>query len=420
MQRCGQQQLGALCLALTASSVAAQAPPREIRVSPHTIVDYEFDRGRDGTSCPSCNGGAGNARLAFVDADHKLWTAKVDIATGNFAPANGQGTLIDANAATANEIGNGPEWMVSQRGSELVYTRWLDGLPQRATNLVVGYAHFDEGAWVAGPLAGGAKGRVLPVGSMDAADKIPAIHYQSVSGSGRPASLFWRSLRAGAAEAGIPIASNDPSMTRRWVPGSRSIIITAPAAPDAQGQVFKQVFLFDTASGAIAQLTTDPADKLWAFMWKAPEYENEYLFFVVSGGDHLNVYRDLPAGDGTHQWTVIHSLAMPAATPWVSSPEPFVHNGRSWVFFTLSANPDLHDLGAASLLAMTGIVPDTSGIRMLTPADAPARARRDPEYYITANGPYLYYNRYRPATATSPQASEGVFRVDTGLGPRQP
>jgi len=111
---------------------------------------------------------------------------------------------------------------------------------------------------------------------------------------------------------------------------------------------------------------------------------------------------------------------MPAATPWVSSPEPFVHNGRSWVFFTLSANPDLHDLGAASLLAMTGIVPDTSGIRMLTPADAPARARRDPEYYITANGPYLYYNRYRPATATSPQASEGVFRVDTGLGPRQP
>jgi hypothetical protein len=43
--------------------------------------------------------------------------------------------------------------------------------------------------------------------------------------------------------------------------------------------------------------------------------------------------------------------------------------------------------------------------------------RRDPEYFITAKGPYIYYNRYLPETDSRPAISEGVFRVDTQLGP---
>ena len=91
----------------------------------------------------------------------------------------------------------------------------------------------------------------------------------------------------------------------------------------------------------------------------------------------------------------------------------FVFDGRSWIFFTLSADPNFHDF-APSLIAMTGIVPGTPSLQLLTSATQPRRARRDPEYFITANGPYIYYNRYLVSGGT--KVSEGVFRVDTGLG----
>jgi hypothetical protein len=41
----------------------------------------------------------------------------------------------------------------------------------------------------------------------------------------------------------------------------------------------------------------------------------------------------------------------------------------------------------------------------------------DPEYYITAQGPFIYYNRFQAQGPASPGNSEGVWRVDTGLGP---
>jgi hypothetical protein len=109
---------------------------------------------------------------------------------------------------------------------------------------------------------------------------------------------------------------------------------------------------------------------------------------------------------------------MPAATPYIGSPEPFVHNGRSWVFFWLSAKPS--SSSSVSLIAMTGIDPAVPSLRALTSATSPARSRRDPEYFITANGPYIYYSRFLLPTSTRPLTSEGVFRVDTGLGPRAP
>jgi hypothetical protein len=62
-------------------------------------------------------------------------------------------------------------------------------------------------------------------------------------------------------------------------------------------------------------------------------------------------------------------------------------------------------------------VPGEETFRVLTSDATAARSRRDPEYYITAQGPYIYYNRY---IVTEPGVAqpEGVFRVDSGLGPQ--
>ncbi len=395
-------------------AASAQTLPQEVQVGAPIIIDYEFDWGRDGVFCASCNYGAGNARLSYVDKDHNLWVGYIDPVGGGFYPSNGQVFLVDTNVATAHEIGNGPEWMLSQRGSELVYDRWTGNVPHSVSSLTLGFARAGNGSWVAGPVAD-TSGMVLPVGSLDINDPIPALHYQSFAVSGRPSTIYRREVSGGAVASPVT-TSTDPAMTRRWVPNSRNICITMPAAPVA-GKAWKQVFLFHTDTGEMEQLTSDRVDKLWGWMWRAPEYDNEYVFSAVVNANLLNIYRKLPVLGGGSAWRVVNSIAMPTQTPYINSPEPFVHNGKSYIFFSLSSNSDLHDYTATSQIAMTGITPDYGPVRVLTSDVPDPRARKDPEYYITANGPYIYYNRYLQGTGTTPQISEGVFRIDTWLGP---
>jgi hypothetical protein len=338
------------------------------------------------------------------------------VSTGAFQPFNGQGTQVDHDAATVDEVGNGPEWMLGPAGSELVYSRWVDGRPRTPGNLRIGHAGMGAGGWIADTLDNTAQ-RALPIGSMNLDDPSPAVHYQGLDASGRRGGVYWRNAQAESAETMLPVDGSDPAMTRRWVSGTRDIVVTAPAAPDASGTVYRQVFLFHTSDGTLEQLTVDPVDKQFAWMWQAPEYPGEYVFCTVVGGTKLAVYRHRTVR-GVQHWAVVHALQMPASAPYIYAPDVFVHNGRSWVFFTLSTSPDPNDFSASTIVAMAGIS-NGNPLRFLTAAGSPPRNRRDPEYYITSNGPYIYYKRCVAATGGEPHVSEGVFRVDTRLGPPQ-
>ena len=406
----------ALLGAMGSRPVLAQSLPEEVQVGTRAIIDFEFDWGRDGVYCPTCNYGAGNSRLTYIDTDNNVWVGYVDYNNGYFFPRDGKGVLVDTNGIAAQKIGNGPEWMVSERGSELLYTRWTDKRPHTFNNVTLGHAYMGGGSWIAGTLPG-SKGYVLPVGSLNTDDRVPLMHYQNFSKTST--DVYWRIATQDSAQHMIALGSHQPGVTRRWVPGTNKIIMTYPAEREASMKAYRQVFLYSPADDSIEQLTFDPVNKYWAFMWQAPEYNNEYLFFVMVGGKELHIYRKRPQPGGGLAWQVINNIAMPEATPFIDSPEPFVHNEQSWVFFTVSASQDGHDISASSQIAITGIDPDTSTFRVLTSDEPQARARRDPEYFITANGPYLYYNRYI-ASENGPKAiSEGVFRIDTGLGPPQ-
>lgn len=394
------------------TSVGAQVLPPEVQVGSADIVDYEFEWGRDGVVCEPCNGGAGNTRFTYVDTSHRLWVARVDPVTGDFLPYDGQGTLVGRNAVTAKEVGNGPEWALSQRGSEIIYTRWTDGLPRVARNFQLGFASMSAGAWTAGPLVG-AQGRLLPFATLDAGDPLPSIHYQTTV----TALPYWRDLVDGAPEQPIGVGAGS-NTTRRWIAGTRDLLITAPGPAGPKDHVYAQIFLYHTLTGAMEQLTEDPINKVFAFMWKAPEFDNDDTMFTVINGRQFRIYRKVRRSDSLARWKVVNLIDMPDATPYIVSPEPFVHNGKSWIVFQLSANADPQNYAVPSLIAMTGIEPDTNTLRLLTSDTDPPRQRRDPEYFVTANGPYIYYDRYVLPTDNSPLTHEGVFRVDGGLGPR--
>jgi hypothetical protein len=66
---------------------------------------------------------------------------------------------------------------------------------------------------------------------------------------------------------------------------------------------------------------------------------------------------------------------------------------------------------------MSGVDPLRQDFRMLTNDAGTPRVRIDPEYFITAQGPFIYYHRLVPETATRGPVNDGVWRVDTRLRP---
>ena len=390
-------------------------PGAEVQVTAARIIDYEFDWGRDGVDCPACNGGDGNSRLAFTDAFYNLWVAHVDALTGDFVPADGKGILVDTMAAFATDFGNGPEWGLSQLGSQLVYTKYsvatVPPTPADPQTAELAVASQSGGVWVPSVLDHGDK-KQSPLATQDAGDAIPLLQYQDVA----KVNTYWRWLDAPLSQTKVPVKGYNAG-SRRWVPGTHKMILSARGLQGTMASGFRSVFLYDTETGALDQITNEAANNQGAMMWRAPEYGGDFVFFTVRDGQQLVIYRQVSNADGSSNWVAISTVSMPAATPYVWSPEYFVHNGRSYIFFQMNPTSDSSDMTQPSRIGMVGILPENAALVDLTPANAPDRVRMDPEYFITAQGPLIYYNRYKPQTDTKPFIGEGVWRVDTQLGP---
>lgn len=402
-----------IALALGQAGLAARAAPAtEVLVSTYRFGDIEFDWARDGVYCPTCNAGDGNARFNWVDRQNRLWIGYVDFNTGFFYPPNGRGVLVDTSAAYFSDFGNGPEWVFWNGDSQLVYTRYTPGVTPTPETTGIGLAKVVNGSWSAGFIEGG-MGRITPAPSQSVGDAVPLVTYASGSGP----SIYWRKLSDPVGpEKVAPWISTGLSV--RWLPNSTKLVFVN-GVPYTDGKRYQQVLLFDTATNEVEQLTFDPTEKRGAFMFPAPEFGGEMVFFTVSARTKLQIYRYLPDGTGKKSWTVVKTVKGPADAPYIATPEPFIHNGQTWIYMTLSASKSASDVTVPTDLAITGIDPAKSSFRRLTDSTSPIRLRQDPEYFITANGPYLYFSRAIPGTGTNPPVNEGEYRIDLGLGPRK-
>ena len=393
------------------------APAPEVQVTTAAIPDNEYDSGKDGAPCTACNFGAGNSRFVFSDADNNLWVARVDPQTGSYIPADGHGLLLDTNAAAPTDYGNGPEWFDSASGSGFVYTQYLPGPPHSDQTAVIGVATMANGAWTINILSG-ARGRASPDATKNPSD--PDVYINYVSAPKR--KLYWRKLSDINTEHELPISHLTDGNSRRWVPGTHKIIFQGHLADDPL-LLRDQMFTYDLdlpPTEALEQLTNNPKGVLGGMMWQAPEFKNEYVFFTMEKERRkILVYRKLPGADQVPRWTIVKTIDSPAALPYFFSPEVFVHNGRSYIFATVSSAAAFFDRTIPNQIAISGVDPLRLDARLLTDPAVP-RLRLDPEYYVTAQGPFLYYTRLVPETTTHPAVNDGVWRVDLGLGPLKP
>lgn len=384
-----------------AATGAAWVPNESLVSSQQDLLDPEYSQAR--------------ARITWVDSTGKLWVAAIDRETGLFSPVDGKGVLVDADAMSINDltvIGNGPEWLSTSGLDQIVYTKFVAGRPHTRANARLALAaQSANGSWSYRFL--GNRPRNAPYASDEPNDPTPRISYVDPAGN-----HYWREVAKPATETLVPWYP--PSYySMRFVRGARAVVFLAPI----DGHL--QVFRYGLDNQVLEQLTfdeglDDTTNVPW--MWQAPEFGGEFLLAVLARNDwELRIYRQV---DPTNPaWSVIYRARQPGGGA-LGSPEPFVHNGKSYVFMHATVPPN----NFPSRIFLSNIDGTNPQLLQLTP-DLPLRVRRDPEVFVTNSGPFIYYSRLGagdPLSAAVPQAvcltcsSEGVFRTHTGLGPSQP
>ncbi len=379
------------------------------------LIDYEFSQSR--------------GLFAWNDCCGTLWLGRVDRATGRFIPADGKGVLVDPDTMTfqdAQKTKNGPEWVSMLGGDVIVYTKYSGRHTDGNSRIGLAYpmapssscAYISsDGYWCAGDL-GPEDVRKAPYGSKVDNDPAPRISYVD-----NRENHYWRELLNPGTEQPIPDfpASNYPirltACADPTIPGVRSAVY--PVTIDG----VQQAVWRDFDSGVVTQLTFDPGTKYEVWMWCAPEYGNELVFFTLVDQVELRVYRNLPVGPGgAPVWTPVYSQFAPPGNE-IFSPEPVVYDGKSYIFMAQTVAPNRF----RSQIWIANIDASAPLFKRITPLD-PLVTRTDPEVFITDNGPYVYYNVLEPATrpngspkpCRNPSCSLGVWFADPGLKPTTP
>ncbi len=294
---------------LVAAPLWAQALNPEVQVSRSTISDFEFDWGRDGVYCPTCNEGQGNARFAFTDNSLRLWVANVDPDTGAFIPEDGHGVLADTDAAKPQTFQNGPEWMFSTAGSQLTYVKYQAGMPQTSENAGVAVAVQSGGVW-RGALLAGSERRFVPFGTEDREDPRPRLVYQSDT----RLRAFWRYVDDPTSER--PVHPQTSVCSRRWVPGMNALVFIAPCQTVLQ----PELYWIDLDTGVEVRISNDRVPKIYAFAWRAPEFGNDIVVMTVAERRTMQFYRRTVGSGGKASWTLVSSVTSPEPVPYTLHP----------------------------------------------------------------------------------------------------
>lgn len=384
----------ALAAVLATPQAQAQANEQTVVERPE-LIDPEISQSR--------------GLITWVDKNGGLWIARVDRNTGMLVPSGGKGLLLDPKAMKTSDfdiVGNGPEWVSTSTGDQIVYTKFVNKTHLLRNARLALAQKWPSGAWTY-DFIDRDKPRSRPYASHDDQDPLPRISYVDTVGN-----HYWRNLFDPSSETLVADYPPSLSFALRFVANTRAAAFVAPV------DGVSQVFFYWLDENRAEQITFDEGQKdlhSRPWIWQAPELGGAYVLGTVVDDTELRLYA-LPPGGGNTDWAMISSIRTPQGG-LINSPEPFVHNGKSYVFFTASKPPATYP----STIFLTGIEEVSPTPVQLTPDD-PLRIRTDPEVFVANDGPYIYYNRaiiVGDGNQYCLPCNEGLYRTYTGLPPAQ-
>lgn len=418
------------------------------RPAPRTIIDPEIDS-LGNQFCWSTRGcGDPSAALGELAL---LWVGNIDPETGDFDPPDGEGlpAPIDTRVVPVGFLGNGPEWVFTDVGPQIIYTTEIE-TEDGVRALALKRAFRQDGEWQTSVLLGadgtfsGGAGMKAPIGSTDRGDTTPMISYQGPANAAGIEPIYVRVLDEPTTERQIPYTDVIRTPGGRWAEGENTVILTLPmddpdVFPEYDGPP-RQIWAYNADTEEMDQLTNDAGNKIAAFAFNAPEYDNEQVLLALVGETKLALYRDftdqLPPGVLKY-WTLVQVFEPPSGKrpcdpyPYIWSPEPFVYEGKTYISMTTAPTDDQQSLTQPTEVWMVDLDPDEplwrklSGERLVN--------RKDPETYIGENGPYVIVNiadglvpppdvELCPAVGGDPDnriCAPAIYRLDTGLGSQE-
>ncbi len=358
-------------------------PEEENIAADEGIIDPEFDQG--------------TAQVCWQDRGGRLWVAPVDPVSGEIQLEDK--LLLDTGLApiadpggTGAATGNGPEWIVTESGSDILYTKAISEDP---STWEVWSASWNGTTWETQFLTTGAS----PNGSTTPGDPDPKFIYRQADDGGE-FDLLWYDYDTG--ETGL--VTTERTKGARWVNNESEEVVFAQEVGGT-----RQIFLHDVELKSTTQLTFGGTDKSKPWIWEAPELDGGRVLMTLEDGQNpqtLGIY--VESDDGS--WSQALELEPPTDRRFIYSPEPFVYDGRSGISFVAK---DEISPAEESEIWLAGLGPSGPVYREVS---EPERlARNDPETFATEEGLVVYYNVR--SVSLFDDTPPSIFRASTGVVP---
>lgn len=354
--------------------------PDDVPVSTSEIVDPEFD---DRSNV-----------MVWQDLKGNMWGADIDPVTGEVAPTDGKGYLIDTGLASILTIGNGPEF--GYQGDDLfaVYTKVLSN----GVRVLSVAKEMAAGSWTTN-LLGESTNNFRPFASTDDRETMRIVYPDT---SNEQNGVSWREWNSAATERTF---FNAGTSGGRWIPNQNKFV-----APVKDEQGITQIAIVDTDNESVTQISFDSRNKFAFIAWHAPEFDGIAISALIDG-QSVGVWTQVE-----DTWQQVLELSAPSVFDFASSPEPFVYNGRSYIAmiaaegigypgfpYVPNSQSEVWVLGLEGGFARR-VDDGTSNVR-----------RVEPEPFITDNGPIIYFNAV-PVDASAPQLLHRAFVGLSGEG----
>lgn len=313
-------------------------------------------------------------QMVFQTHVGSVWVGDVDPRTGLLLTASGKDHLLATGAAPLITTAQGPEFGRDRSGISIYFTKMYN------LRLQLWRSRLADGGVMTERVTSGITPRrtVFATGNPEL-DSVRLLYLR-----GSAVNFSWASAD-----------ENDPSdellmpeiisgiSGPRWIPGTDDFIYLTEIGGS------REIARTNSATGETRILTNDGGNKVDMFPFRAPEFDNEVLFFSNVNQTELAVYRDL----GGAFYERILTLVPPANCEfqYMVSVEPFTAGGRT--YFAM----ELHKTAAWAVSLDSSIWvfdmnADAETRLTLRVDDGSVAHRVEAEWFIGRHEVFIYYS----------------------------